>query len=84
MVMPVMANDEPEAQRLVLLDQVFFRLDEAAFQEFTALIDASLQPNLEAQHRTLKEHQPLVHIRREDDLLLARESGAARCLTVVA
>ena len=29
----------------VLLDQVFFSLDEAKFREFTALLDAPIQPN---------------------------------------
>ena len=29
----------------VLLDQVFFSLDDAKFQEFTAMLDAPLQPN---------------------------------------
>jgi uncharacterized protein (DUF1778 family) len=29
----------------VLLDQVFFKLDEAKFQAFTALLEAPIQPN---------------------------------------
>ncbi len=29
----------------VLLDQVFFGLDDAKFQEFTAMLDAPIQPN---------------------------------------
>ncbi len=29
----------------VLLDQVFFGLDAAKFQEFTAMLDAPIQPN---------------------------------------
>ena len=29
----------------VLLDQVFFRLDDAKFREFTTLLDAPVQPN---------------------------------------
>lgn len=29
----------------VLLDQVFFSLDDAKFQEFTALLDAPMPPN---------------------------------------
>jgi uncharacterized protein (DUF1778 family) len=29
----------------VLLDQVFFNLDDAKFQEFTAMLDAPIQPN---------------------------------------
>lgn len=29
----------------VLLDQVFFRLDGAKFREFTAMLDAPVQPN---------------------------------------
>ena len=51
---------------------------------FTALLDAPVQPNLEAPYRTLEELQTLTHIRRDDDLLLALECGAARRLTVVA
>jgi uncharacterized protein (DUF1778 family) len=29
----------------VLLDQVFFSLDDAKFREFTAMLDAQVQPN---------------------------------------
>jgi uncharacterized protein (DUF1778 family) len=29
----------------VLLDQVFFSLSDAKFQEFTAILDAPIQPN---------------------------------------
>ena len=29
----------------VLLDQVFFSLDDAKFQKFTAMLDAPIQPN---------------------------------------
>ena len=29
----------------VLLDQVFFNLDDAKFQEFNAMLDAPVQPN---------------------------------------
>ena len=29
----------------VLLDQVFFSLDDAKFREFTAMLDAPVQPN---------------------------------------
>jgi uncharacterized protein (DUF1778 family) len=31
--------------RSVLLDQVFFSLDDAKFKKFTAMLDAPLQPN---------------------------------------
>ena len=29
----------------MLLDQVFFKLDDAKFQEFNALLEAPIQPN---------------------------------------
>ena len=34
-----------ERAQSVLLDQVFFNLDAAKFEEFTALLDAPAQPN---------------------------------------
>jgi uncharacterized protein (DUF1778 family) len=34
-----------ERAQSVLLDQVFFNLDTAKFEEFTALLDATAQPN---------------------------------------
>jgi len=34
-----------ERAQAVVLDQVFFQLDEAQFRQFTALLDAPAQPN---------------------------------------